>query len=87
MRTTIDITDGLLRRAKERAAKNGITLRQIVETALAQFLAEPGERSDYQLRWRPQSGELVTGINVNDRRDLYDAIDPPDAIRRRMESS
>jgi hypothetical protein len=38
MKTTLDLNDELLKAAKQRALDTGNTLRQIVETALAQHL-------------------------------------------------
>jgi hypothetical protein len=43
MKTTIEISDPLLRRAKRLAAQRGTTLRVVIEEALAQALAA-GER-------------------------------------------
>ncbi len=40
MRTTIVIDDGLLREAKRRAAKRGITVSQLIDEALRQTLAQ-----------------------------------------------
>ena len=46
MRTTIEIADALLRRAKKKAAESGQTLREVVETALRAYLSgsPPGRR-------------------------------------------
>jgi hypothetical protein len=38
MKTTLDLNDDLLKAAKQSALDGGITLRQVVETALAQHL-------------------------------------------------
>ena len=40
MKTTIDIADNLLLRAKARAKKKNITLRALIEESLAKSLAE-----------------------------------------------
>lgn len=41
MKTTIEISDALLRRAKERARERHITLRSLIEEALAATLDKP----------------------------------------------
>ena len=46
MRTTVDIDEPLLRRARRRAATANTTLSQIVKDALRAFLATPARRSD-----------------------------------------
>jgi hypothetical protein len=41
MRTTLDLPDALLKRAKIEAVERGISLKELVGTALARELAEP----------------------------------------------
>jgi len=41
MKTTIEIADNLLARAKSRAKKQGITLRSLIEESLAATLDQP----------------------------------------------
>ena len=41
MKTTIEIADNLLTRAKTRARKQGITLRSLIEESLAATLDQP----------------------------------------------
>jgi Arc/MetJ family transcription regulator len=76
MRTTIDVNDALLRRAKQRAAKDGTTLRELVEAALRRYLAGGGApRREYELRWRAESGQLLPGVRIEDRDALLDILD------------
>lgn len=46
MKTTVDISDALLRQAKRQAARRGITLRALIEAGLRKELAagQPGAR-------------------------------------------
>jgi Arc/MetJ family transcription regulator len=50
MKTTIDIADGLLAQAKQVAAAEGITLRELVEGALRRELADRERRHAFRLR-------------------------------------
>ena len=49
MKTTIDIHDELLERAKRRARETGRTLRSVVEDGLRAVLASPTLENTYQL--------------------------------------
>jgi Arc/MetJ family transcription regulator len=75
MRTTIEISDELLRRAKRKAADTGVALRQIVEAALRSYLGGPVKGTAYRLRWRTERGRLQPGVNLDDRDHLFDLMD------------
>lgn len=75
MRTTIEITDELLRRAKEKAAAEGTALRQVVETALRLYLAKPHKKTSYKLKWRTERGRMLPGVRLDDRDALFDLMD------------
>lgn len=49
MKTTLDIQDALLLRAKESARRQGRSLRSIVEEGLRQVLASGRQRKRYEL--------------------------------------
>ena len=52
MKTTIDITDGLVEEAKGLAAARGITFREVVETGLRRVLeAIQTAKSQLRQRW------------------------------------
>lgn len=62
MKTTVDIDDELLRKAKVRAAEHGLTLRELVERGLERVLAdtEPAH-GQYELpdgRFRGEGGSV-----------------------------
>ena len=75
MRTTMDLSDELLREAKKRAADEGIPLRDVVEDALRRHLAGWSKRRGYRLRWATEHGRLQPGVNLDDRDALFDLMD------------
>ncbi len=74
MRTTVEITDELLRQAKEKAMAEGTALRQVIETALRFYLAQPRRRAGYKLRWRTEQGRILPGVRLDDRDALFDLM-------------
>lgn len=75
MRTTLDLNDELLRRAKELASKEGQPLRAVVEDALRRHL-NPRPASSFRLKWSPAvKGRVRPGINLSDRSRLLDILD------------
>jgi hypothetical protein len=75
MRTTMDLTDELLRKAKKRAADDGVPLRDVVEAALRRYLSARPVSGEYRLRWTTATGKLRPGIDLDDRDVLFDAMD------------
>ena len=75
MRTTIDLNDELLRKAKRQAAKERTTLRDLVERALRTQLERPVRHARYRLRWRTERGQLQAGVKLDDRDALFDLME------------
>ena len=75
MRTTIDINDELLLRAKKRAAEERAPLRLVVENALRGYLARRPQRAGYRLQWRTECGRMLPGVRLDDREALFDLMD------------
>jgi len=75
VRTTLDISDEVLRQAKRRAADEGAPLRQIVESALRLYLAGRPRQRAYKLRWRVESGRILPGVRLDDRDVLLDVME------------
>ena len=75
MKTTVDIHDELLTRAKRRARETGRPLRALVEDGLRQVLAEPEEpRPRYRLPdmrvGKPGGSNPHEGFSWSEIRDL-----------------
>lgn len=75
MRTTLSINDELLRRAKARAAAEGVTLGHYVESAVREHLAAPAASYADVVLPVFAGGRLRTGIDPSSNRTLYDALD------------
>lgn len=75
MRTTLDLGDDLLLRAKKTAADQGLPLRQVIEAALQLYLAKKPRRSAFRLRWRTEGGRILPGVRLDDRDALFDLME------------
>jgi hypothetical protein len=75
MRTTIEISNELLRQAKRRAADEGGTLRKVIEEALRFYLGKRPKSKRYELRWRTEKGRILPGVRLDDRDALFDLMD------------
>ena len=78
MKTTIDIADQLLQTAKARAAKEGRTLKDVVEQALRRYLQDgrPTARK-FKLRCRPFKGKgTQPGVTEGRWEQVRDLIYP-----------
>jgi hypothetical protein len=76
MRTTLDLDEQLLRRARKRAQERGTTLTAFVESALAAALAERREPAEaYRLAWKTHRGEMVPGVDLADRDSLFERME------------
>jgi hypothetical protein len=79
VKTTIDIASGLLEEAKERARREGTTLRALVERGLSEVLGEPMEPNRPPFVAVTGRLEPLSGVDPNDgestRASIYDAAD------------
>jgi hypothetical protein len=50
MRTTVDVNDELLAQAKDVARRDGVTLREVFETALRSEIARRSQEAGFTLR-------------------------------------
>ena len=74
MKTTIEIQDELLTRAKSRAKNTGRTLRSLVEDGLRQVLADDGPKERYELPdlsvGGPEGPDPLASYSWEELRDL-----------------
>jgi hypothetical protein len=76
MRTTLNLDDALIRRARRRAADEGTTLTAVIEEALRQHLAPPRPAGKaFRLRLLTKKGRPVPGVNLADRDALYERME------------
>jgi hypothetical protein len=76
MKTTLDMDEKLLRRAKELAAAAGVSLRDFVEDALrARMLPSPGPHKRFKLTLPIVAGRRPPALDIADRDALYDLME------------
>jgi len=75
MKTTLNLDDQLLREAKKRAADRGTTLKQVVEDALRDALAEPEPDEAYAFDFPVVDGGGPPLVDVADRDALYERME------------
>lgn len=76
MKTTLNLDDELLRRAKRRAAERGTTLTAVIEDALRKGLDVQHQRGSFRLAFPTVAGVRPPAVDLSDRDALYDRMDP-----------
>ena len=71
-RTTLAIEDRLLRRLKEKAAREGRTLQEVANELLRQGLDMRPQRLDYRLELEGWDAAELPGVDLLDRDKLFD---------------
>jgi len=72
MRTTLNLNDELMRKAKKAAAESGVTLTSFIEDAVREALV-PQPAKPYKLHWRTHDGTLA--VDPADRDALYEFLE------------
>ena len=73
MRTTLDLEDAVIERARRRAVKEGTTLTDIVERALRLFLMRRADTpAPLAARWVVVRGEREPSVDIADRDRVHD---------------
>ncbi len=76
MKTTLNLDDQVLLHAKERAARDGITLTRFVEDAMrAKLMATQRKGPAFKLKISTVKGNRPPNVDVSDRDALYDILD------------
>ena len=76
MKTTLNLNDEILRRAKTRAAHEGISLTRFVEDALRTKLMDDGRKDPaFKLELKIVAGHRPPNVDISDREALYDVLD------------
>ncbi|MEZ4266575.1 MAG: CopG family transcriptional regulator [Myxococcota bacterium] len=80
MRTTVDIQDELLIKARRLATERGIALSTLIEEALASRLAQvETECAPFVLRWQSHRGVYIGGVDLADRDELHELMEGADS--------
>ena len=75
MKTTLNLNDRILLRAKVHAAREGITLTRFVEDALRAKLMSASARPRFKLELKTVTGNRPPHVDISDREALYDVMD------------
>ncbi len=76
MKTTLNLDDAVLKRAKKEAAREGITLTKFIEDALrAKLLPAPKQRTGFKLELPIVTGKAPPAVDIADRDALYDLME------------
>ncbi|MGI8517965.1 MAG: CopG family transcriptional regulator [Acidimicrobiia bacterium] len=80
MRTTINLNDDLVRRAKSEAVRRGGTLTSFIEDALRAALAQKPNKESQRFRIEPLrgGGEFRPGVDLDDNAALLDLMEQED---------
>jgi hypothetical protein len=83
MRTTISIDDNLLRSAKRRARREGLTLGQLIEEALRRELSHRANASSGPaIPVFEGGGGVRPGVDLSSNRALLEALDEGQAVEQ-----
>ncbi len=72
MRTTLDIRDEILQKARQRAAETRTSLTRVIEQALHEFLEKKPEKAFRLEGWKVVRGRRVPRVDVADRDASHD---------------
>ena len=77
MKITLNLYDEILRRAKARAADEGISLTRFVEDALRSKLMDDERKEPFKLDLVTVHGHAPPNVDISDRDALYEVLDRP----------
>ena len=85
MKTTLEIDEGVMRQLKQRAARDGRTMSELVETALRALLVKD-EQKPKELPPLPvwDGGGML--VDLDSREAMYELFDAEDPLIQEMKS-
>ena len=72
-RTTLKIDESVLRRLKQKAAAEGMSLQDVANQVLLRGLATP-DRTRYALAMKGWKAAIQPGVDILDRDTLFDVM-------------
>ncbi|HJR71368.1 MAG TPA: DUF2191 domain-containing protein [Gammaproteobacteria bacterium] len=78
MRTTVRLDEALLERARQEAARRGVTLTSLIEQGLLLALRRPLKRSKRVVVTLPEcraGGGVLPGVDLDDSASVLDRMD------------
>ena len=75
MRTTLELDDALLRKAKKHAAEQGTTLSRLIEDSLRQRLAPRASGLPYSVELLVKNGPPCPGVDFASRESVLGAME------------
>lgn len=76
MRTTMNLSDDLMRRVKQEAAARGTTVTALVDEALRRLLEDRNDEADVRVRLPVVSGRgPLPGVDLHDNASLADLVE------------
>lgn len=75
MKTTLNLDDQVMKNAKARAARDGITFTALVEDAIRATLLHDPQTEKYQFKPKVVTGNKPPNVDISERDALYEVID------------
>jgi len=75
MKTTLNLDDQVMKNAKARAARDGITFTALVEDAIRAKLLQDPHTVKYQFKPNIITGNKPPNVDISERDALYEVID------------
>jgi len=75
MKTTLNLDDQVMKNAKARAARDGITFTALVEDAIRAKLLQDPHAIKYQFKPNIITGNKPPNVDISERDALYEVID------------
>ena len=74
-RTTIVLDDDVLESLKIRSAREGTSMKDLVNRYLREVLSGKKKRSSYKFEWKTYKGKLQPGVSLEDRDTLFEIME------------